>query len=130
MHYLSTKKRNMISKINHRKLALSMSSTNVGKNRYLSISLILTLEQNIVITIATWQPSVVISVSCQFQLMPCTFFHFILKCLLPVRLIGLCLTFCISKGGIHARMSFLLLLLLFPTTQDLFLPQFLARICS
>ena len=37
------KKRNMISKFDHRKLAFSMSSTNVGKNSYHSISLILTL---------------------------------------------------------------------------------------
>ena len=62
--------------------------------------------------------------------MPCTFFHFVLKRLLPVGLIGLCSTFCVSKGGIHARMSFLLLLLLFPITQGVFLPIFLARICS
>ena len=47
---LSTKKRNMISKFDHRKWALSMSSTNVGKNLYRSISLILTWEQNILIT--------------------------------------------------------------------------------
>ena len=63
--------------------------------------------------------------------MPCTCFHFVLKrCLLPIGLIGLCFTFCVSKGGIHARMSFLLLLLLFPITQDLFLLKFLARIGS
>ena len=43
-----------------RKLALSMSSTNVGKNLYRSISLILTLEQNNPITITSWQPLVFI----------------------------------------------------------------------
>ena len=41
------KEGNMISKFDHRKLALSVSSTDVGQNRYRSISLILTLEQNI-----------------------------------------------------------------------------------
>ena len=45
----------MISKFDQRKLALSMSSTNVGKNRYRSISLILTLEQNILIMITSWE---------------------------------------------------------------------------
>ena len=40
-------------KVNHRKLALSMSSTKVGKNRYTSISLIFRLEQNILITITS-----------------------------------------------------------------------------
>ena len=120
MQLLSTKKRNMISKFDHRKLALSMSSTNVRENRYHLISLILTLEQNILITITSWQ----------FQLMPCTFFHLVLKCLLPVALIGLCFTFWVSKGGIHSRMSFLLPLLLFPITQRIFLPKFLARIRS
>ena len=50
----------MISKFDLRKLALSMSSTNVGKNRYRSISLILTLEQNVLITITSWQPLVFI----------------------------------------------------------------------
>ena len=60
--------------------------------------------------------------------MPCTFFHFILKCcLLAFGLIGLCFTFCGSKGRIHTRMSFLLLLLLFLITQDLFL---IAKILS
>ena len=51
-------KRNMISKFDHRKLALSISSTNVRKNRCRLISLILTLEQNILITITSWQPLV------------------------------------------------------------------------
>ena len=37
-----------------------MASTNVEKNRYLLISLILTVEQNILITITSWQPLVFI----------------------------------------------------------------------
>ena len=131
MHYLSTKKkkRNVISKFDHRKLALSMSSTNVGKNLYRSISLILTLEQNILITITSWQPLVFI-LSPSFLSISADDLHFDLKHLLPVGLIGLCFTFCASKGGIYSRMSFLLLLLWFPITQDLFLPKFLARIGS
>jgi len=36
---------------NHRKLALSMSSTNVGKNHYHLISFVLTLEQDMLIMI-------------------------------------------------------------------------------
>lgn len=69
-------------------------------------------------------------VSCWFQLMPCTFFYFVLKrCLLPIGLIGLCFPFLVSKGGIHARMSFLFLLFL-AMTQDLFLLKFLAWIGS
>ena len=39
-------KRSIISKFQHRKLALSMFSTKVGKNRYRSISFVLTLGQN------------------------------------------------------------------------------------
>ena len=54
------KKRNMISKFDHRMLALTMSSTNVGKNRHRSISLILTLGQNIPIKITSLQPLVFI----------------------------------------------------------------------
>jgi len=54
------KKRNVISKFDHRKLALWKSSTNIGKNLYRSISLILTLEQNIPVTITSWQPLVFI----------------------------------------------------------------------
>ena len=128
MHYLSTKKkRNMISKFNHRKLALSMSSTKVGKNRYPSISLILTLEQNILITITPWQPLVFIP-SPSFLSISAHVLHIFSRRLSPVGLIGLCFTFCVSKGGIHTRMSFLLLLLLFPIIQGLFLPKFLARI--
>ena len=38
-------KRSIISKFNHRKLAFSMSSINVGKNHYCSISFVLMLEQ-------------------------------------------------------------------------------------
>ena len=76
MHELLTKKSNMISKFDHRKLALSMSSTNVRKNPYRSISLILTLEQNILITITSWQPLIFILSSHGFQLMPCTFLRF------------------------------------------------------
>ena len=48
----------MISKFDHRKLALSMSSTNIGINLYRSISLVFTLEQNILITITSLQPLV------------------------------------------------------------------------
>ena len=51
--FIDEKKRNMISKFDHRKLALSMSPTNVGRNRR-SISLILTLGQNILLTITSW----------------------------------------------------------------------------
>ena len=129
MHYLSMKKkkRNVISKFDHRKLALSMSSTNVGKNLYRSISLILTLEQNILITITSWQPLVFI-LSPSFLSISADDFD--LKRLLPIGLIGLCFTFCASKGGIYSRMSFLLLLLWFPITQDLFLSKVLARIGS
>lgn len=54
------KKRNTILKFDHRKLARSMSSTNVGKNCYCSISLVLTLEQNILIIITSQQPLVFI----------------------------------------------------------------------
>ena len=60
MHYFEKKKRNTISKFDHRKFARSMSSTNVGKNCYCSISLVLTLEQNILITITSQQPLVFI----------------------------------------------------------------------
>ena len=110
-------------------LALSMSSTNVGKNCYCLISLILTLEQNILVTITSWQPLVFI-LSSQFPVdSSCCLVHFFTS-LLHVGLIEPCFTFSVSKGGIHARMSFLLLLLLFPTTQDLFLAKFLARIRS
>ena len=59
--YQRKKKRNMISKFNHRKLALSMSSAKVGENHYRLISLILMLEQNILITITSWQPLVFIA---------------------------------------------------------------------
>ena len=73
---IDEKKRNVISKFDHRMLALTMSSTNVGKNRYHPISLILTLEQNILITITSWQPLIFILSSHGFQLMPCTFLRF------------------------------------------------------
>ena len=55
--------------------------------------------------------------------MPCTFFHFILKPLLPIGL-GFASPFCGPKGQIHTRMSFLLPFLLFPITQGLFFCQF------
>ena len=103
--------------------------TNVGKNLYRSICLILTLEQNILITITSWQPLVFI-LSPSFLSISADDLHFDLKHLLPIGLIGLCFTFCASKGGIYSRMSFRLLLLWFPITQDLFLPKFLARIGS
>ena len=60
MHYLSTQKKEHDIKDNHRKLALSMSSTNVGKNCYPLISLILTLEQNTLIMMTSRQPLVFI----------------------------------------------------------------------
>ena len=117
----------MISKFDHRKLALSMATTNIRKNRYCSISLLLKLVQNILTTITSWQPLVFIlclrflSISADaFHIFSLRFETFITR--------GLCFTFCVSKGGIHTRMSFLLLLLLFPTTQGFFLPKFLARI--
>ena len=97
--FIDAIERNIILKFNHGRLALSMSLTNVRKNCYRSISFILTLEHNILITIT----SLVVPVSCRFQLKPCTFFLFVLKwCLLPVGLIGLCFTFCGPKGGIQS----------------------------
>ena len=48
-------KRGIVSKFNHRKLGPSMSSTNNGKNCYRSISFVLMLEQNMLITITSWQ---------------------------------------------------------------------------
>ena len=120
----------MISKFDHRKLALSMSSTNVGKNHNCSISLILMLEQNILITITL----ATISIHPKFQVpvdfSSCLAHFFVLKRLLPVSLIGLYFSFCVSKGRIHARVFFLLILSLFPITQGLFLPKFIARIRS
>ena len=53
-----------------------------------------------------------------------------LKTLFITHRLGLCLTFWGPKEGIHTRMSFLLPFLLFPLTQDLFLPNFLARSCG
>ena len=74
MHYLSTKKKKEHDIKVWPQLALSMSSTNVGKNRYHSISLILTLEQNILITITSWQLLVFI-LSPSFLSIPATALH-------------------------------------------------------
>ena len=111
----------MISKFNPKKLAQSMSSTNVSENRYRSIFLNLMLEQNILIMITTWQTILFIlspsflSISRRFEMLFITRrFNWALLQLLRF------------EGG----MSFLLLLLLFPITQELFLPNFLARIRS
>ena len=101
MHCLlmEKKKRNMISKFNHKTLALSMSSTNVSKNRYRSISLNLMLKQNIVITITTWE-TILFILSPSFLSISAHALHIshhvVLKCcLLPVGLIGLkCFNFC------------------------------------
>ena len=46
----------MISKFNHRKLTLSMSSTNVGMNRHCLVSLILMLEQNMLTSLLGSHP--------------------------------------------------------------------------
>ena len=115
----------MISKFDHRKLALSMAKTNIGKNRYCSISLILKLVQNILTTITSWQPLVFI-LCLRFLSISADAFHIFSLRFETFITCGLCFTFCVSKGGIHTRMSFLLLL--FPITQGFFLPKFLARI--
>ena len=117
----------MISKFNHKKLAQSMSSTNVSKNPYRSISLNLMLEQNIlnndhhlannIIHPKSWFPldfsSCLAHFSRRFEML------FITR-----RFNWASLQLLRFEGG----MSFLLLLLLFPIIQDLFLPNFLARI--
>ena len=121
--YWRKKKRIMISKFNHKKLALLMSSTNVSKNRYRSISLNLMLEQNILITITTWQTILFILSPSFLSISAHTLhiFHVVLKCwtLITRRFIWALLQLLRFEGG----MSFLLLLLLFPITQDLFLPK-------
>ena len=103
MHYLSTKKKEHDIKV-WPQLAISMSSTNVGKNRYRSISLILMLEQHILIMITSWQPLVFI-LSPSFLSIPATALH-ILHFVITRRFNWALLHLLRSKGGIHARMSF------------------------
>ena len=57
MHYLSTKKKEHDIKVWPQKVGpFDVLNYNVGKNRYRSMSLILTLEQDNLITITSWQP--------------------------------------------------------------------------
>ena len=125
-----------MSKFDHRKLALSMSSTKVAKNRYHSISLILTLQQSILITIISWQPLVFIlspsflSISADalhifslhFETFITRWFNWALLHLL-----------CFKRQDTHQdASSFIFAFDSYYTCiiQDLFLPKFLARICS
>ena len=76
------------------------------------------------ITIASWS---------QFPLdfsVPCPFFHIVLKhSLLPVGL-GFASPFAVQKAGYTLECLFFYLSFCLPMTQDLFLPNLLARIRS
>ena len=125
-------KMSVISKFNHRKLALSVSWSNARKNRYCLISVVLTLEQNMLITTTSWQLLVFI-LSSSFLLISADAFHIFSlreKHSFITCWFGFCFTFWCPKGRIHAGRSFLLPFLLFHITQDWFLPNFLARIRS
>ena len=108
-----------------------MSSTNVAKNRYRSISLNLTLEQNILILTITTQQTLLFIVSPSFlsiAALPYTFSRRF-KTLFITRRFNWALLHLLrfKRRKIHARMSFLLFLLLLHITQDLFLPKFFSK---
>ena len=107
-----------------------MSSTNVGMNRYRSICLILTLEQNMLITITSWQPLVFYPKSqfpVNFSWCLANFFYFVFETFITRRFNWALLHLLRSKRQDTRQNVFSFT---FPITQDLFLPQFLARICS
>jgi len=79
-------------------LALSMSSTNVGKNRYGSISLILTLEKYNLITITFWQPLLFI-LSPSFLSIPATALHICSLRYYTSVLLGFASPFAFQKAG-------------------------------
>ena len=117
----------MISKFNHKKLAQSMASTNVSENHYRSIFLNLMLEQNILIMITTWQ-TILFILSPSFLSISAHALHIFsrrFEMLFISRWFNWAL---LQLLRFEVGMSFLLLLL--PITQDLFLPNFLARIRS
>jgi len=112
-----TMKRSIILKFKHRIVFLSIYSTNLAKNHSSSTSFVLTLEQNMLITIAFWQPLL-------FMLSPC----FLSISVLSYTFLRL--WWSKRLGFKNTRKLFLVPFFLFSYNIRLILPNFLKRILS